>query len=94
MIPELAQELHVWTDKSGQQLGKPQARLCSCLPGAAPMRSPGHRGAGERSPWLAASPFSPFSLGLGVGGRSWGSSPWAGLRVPGLSCALSQASCM
>lgn len=37
VIPELAQELHVWTDKSGQQPGKPQARLCSCLPGAAPL---------------------------------------------------------
>lgn len=60
VIPELAQELHVWTDKSGQEPGKPLARLCSCLSDAAPLRSPGLRGAGERSPWLATSPFGPF----------------------------------
>jgi len=90
VIPELAQELHVWTDKSGQQLDKPQARLCSYSPGAAPLRSPGRRGAGERSPWLATSAFGPFSLGLAVGGRSWGSSPRVGLGVPGRLRVVSQ----
>lgn len=97
VIPELAQELHVWTDKSGQEPGKPLARLCSCLSDAAPLRSPGLRGAGERSPWLATIPFGPFhwvwmlvaGAGVPLCGLALGSQAFPVL-FPRLLCVISQ----
>lgn len=61
VIPELAQELHVWTDKSGQQPGRgAQGRE----------RSP-QRAASLPHPSVP----SAFSWGRGGGGRSWAAPP-------------------